>query len=300
MAFDLQRVTHLVDCHGLVARIVITNVLGSTPRTVGTEMFIWTTGQDGTIGGGALEYQVTLAAQEALVKKCNWARTYPLGPNLGQCCGGSVGILCEVFDRTNLPTASANTVARPVRVPIKPVDHSNLTIQNDEIREPLSPKGKQIWIWGAGHVGRALVHMLQTLPQFDLTWVDFESDRFPEYTDASITIVQAADMPRLVTHAPSDAHHFILTHSHEVDLALCHAMLQHDFEYAGLIGSDTKWSRFRKRLIEAGLEIDEIKRITCPIGRPEFGKHPSEIAIGIVSDLLSENKGHKNRDRTTT
>ena len=97
MAFDLQRLKQLIDRHGRIARIVITDVRGSTPRTVGTEMFVWDNGQDGTIGGGALEYQVTNAAEQALKEQRTWARTYPLGPNLGQCCGGSVGILCEVF-----------------------------------------------------------------------------------------------------------------------------------------------------------------------------------------------------------
>jgi xanthine dehydrogenase accessory factor len=137
-------------------------------------------------------------------------------------------------------------------------------------------------------VGRALVHILKTLPQFDLTWVDFDQGRFPSETAPSTTVIQAAEMPMLVPHAPTDAHHFILTHSHDVDLALCLALLKHDFEYAGLIGSDTKWSRFRKRLTDAGLEMSDIERITCPIGRPEYGKHPSEIAIGILCNLLGD------------
>lgn len=297
MAFDLQRLKQLIDCHGQVARIVITDVRGSTPRTVGTEMFVWNSGQDGTIGGGALEYEVTKAAQQALEKQSQWARTYPLGPNLGQCCGGSVGILCEVFDHTTLPKASADVVVRPISTSIKPIVHSNLTVHCGAIREPLRPSGTPIWIWGAGHVGRALVHILQTLPQFDLTWVDFDQSRFPPETGGSTTAIQASAMPMLVPHAPADAYHFILTHSHDVDFALCHALLRHDFEYAGLIGSNTKWSRFRKRLIEAGLEMSHIDRITCPIGRPEFGKHPSEIAIGIVCDLISDKDANTNGDR---
>ena len=297
MAFDLQRLKQLIDRHGRVARIVITDVRGSTPRTVGTEMFVWDNGQDGTIGGGALEYQVTNAAEQALKEQRTWAHTYPLGPNLGQCCGGSVGILCEVFDHTTLPTASADVVKRPASSQMKPINHSNLTVQNGEIHEPMRPSGKPIWIWGAGHVGRALIHVLQTLPQFDLTWIDFDQGRFPPDTDPSTTVIQATDMPMLVPHAPTDTHHFILTHSHDVDLALCHALLKHDFEYAGLIGSDTKWSRFRKRLTDAGLEMSDIERITCPIGRPEYGKHPSEIAIGILCNLLSDEQANTYGDR---
>ena len=112
MAFDLNRLKQLIDRNGRVARIVITDVRASTPRTVGTEMFVWDNGADGTIGGGALEYQVTNAAKQALKEQRTWAHTYPLGPNLGQCCGGSVGILCEIFDHTTLPMASADVVKR--------------------------------------------------------------------------------------------------------------------------------------------------------------------------------------------
>ena len=289
MAFDLEQLKHLVGRHGRVARIVITDVRGSTPRTVGTEMFIWDTGQDGTIGGGALEYQVTSKARQALTEHRTWSQTYPLGPNLGQCCGGSVGILCEVFDHANLPTVSNDVVSRARSTSIKSIKHHALSVQNGRITEPVRGNGTPIWIWGAGHVGRALVHTLHKLPQFNLTWIDFDRQRFPEKCDPSITAIQAADMPKLVPHSPLNAHHFILTHSHEIDLSLCHALLHHDFEYAGLIGSETKWSRFRKQLTNAGLKISHIERITCPIGRPEFGKHPSEIAIGILSDLLSGN-----------
>src|SRR5210317_1542617 len=130
MAFDLQRLKQLIDRHGRGARIVITDVRGSTPRTVGTEMFVWDNGQDGTIGGGALEYQVTNVAAQALKEQRTWAQTYPLGPNLGQCCGGSVGILCEVFDHTTLQIASADVVERPIPAHIKPITHSSLTVEN--------------------------------------------------------------------------------------------------------------------------------------------------------------------------
>ena len=140
MAFDLKRLKQLVDRHGRVARIVITDVRGSTPRTVGTEMFVWNDGADGTIGGGALEYQVTNAAKQALKEQRTWAHTYPLGPNLGQCCGGSVEILCEIFDHTTLPIASADVVKRSAPSQIKPLNHFNLIVQNGEICEPPAAK----------------------------------------------------------------------------------------------------------------------------------------------------------------
>lgn len=287
MAFDLNRLKHLVKQHKTVARVVITNVRGSTPRSVGTEMFVWSEDQDGTIGGGALEFEVTNAARASLTTTPIWTRTYPLGPNLGQCCGGSVSVLCEVFDATNLPNAHAQMVSRSSPKSLNIPKHTEITVTNSEICEPLRKHGTPIWVWGAGHVGRALVNFCYTLPQFEVTWIDFDQARFPKHTDPSINVMTVADLPRLVPHAPESAHHFIVTHSHDIDLALCHALLKHSFGYAGLIGSATKWSRFRKKLTDPNITAEDMDRITCPIGRPEFGKHPSEIAIGVLCDLLS-------------
>ena len=89
-------------------------------------------------------------------------------------------------------------------------------------------------------------------------------------------------------HAPHDAHHLILTYSHALDLALCHGLLGHGFARAGLIGSATKWARFRSRLGALGHAPAQIARIRCPIGTPGFGKHPQAIAIGVASGLLSD------------
>ena len=91
------------------------------------------------------------------------------------------------------------------------------------------------------------------------------------------------DMPRVMPYAPQDALHLILTYSHQLDLALCHRLLGHGFEFAGLIGSKTKWARFRARLTALGHSPEQIARLTCPIGRPELGKHPQAIAIGVAS-----------------
>ncbi|MEM8538326.1 MAG: XdhC family protein, partial [Pseudomonadota bacterium] len=108
-------------------------------------------------------------------------------------------------------------------------------------------------------------------------------DRFP---DTTVTTLVAADPPRIVKHAPPDAHHLILTYSHEIDLALCHALLSHGFQSAGLIGSATKWARFRSRLAALGHEAAQISRITCPIGDPTLGKHPAEIALGVATGMI--------------
>jgi len=90
-----------------------------------------------------------------------------------------------------------------------------------------------------------------------------------------------------VPHAPARADHLIVTYSHDLDLKLCDALLRHDFASCGLIGSATKWARFRSRLAALGHSEAEISRIACPIGDPALGKHPQAIAVGTAAGLLS-------------
>ena len=89
-------------------------------------------------------------------------------------------------------------------------------------------------------------------------------------------------------HAPPSAEHLVLTYSHALDLEICHRLLSHGFARAGLIGSATKWARFRKRLLALGHSEVSIARITCPIGDPALGKHPQAIAIGVAHDFLAQ------------
>lgn len=103
-----------------------------------------------------------------------------------------------------------------------------------------------------------------------------------------VEVAPAAEMPALAQHAPVEAHHLVLTYSHEIDLALCHALLTRGFAGAGLIGSATKWARFRSRLQTLGHSGAEISRIACPIGDPTLGKHPQAIAVGVAAALLRE------------
>lgn len=152
--------------------------------------------------------------------------------------------------------------------------------------EPVAPAQRQLWIWGAGHVGRALVQTLAPLPDLALTWIDTAPDRFPAQPAHRVTVLPASDPLRLVRHAPVEAHHLILTYSHVLDLGLCHALLGHGFASAGLIGSATKWARFRSRLAALGHTAAQIARIDCPIGDPTLGKHPQAIAIGVAASLL--------------
>ena len=295
MSFDIKDLREKIDAHDRVVRVVIADIKGSSPREVGASVVVWNGGQSGTIGGGALEYQ---AAQAAMELTQNTLTHHPLGPSLGQCCGGTVTLLSEIYDAKNFPDPSANFIARGTGdMPLKVARHlANARSQGCKLTaqlvsgwmiEAVSAPSRPIWIWGAGHVGRAIVNVLNPVPDFDLTWIDTSPDRFPSSTAQDIKVVPATDPAALIKHAPAHAEHFILTYSHELDLRICHNLLNHQFRFAGLIGSKTKWARFQSRLQKLGHDVRSISRITCPIGQPDLGKHPHAIAIGIASGLLS-------------
>ncbi|WP_299784657.1 xanthine dehydrogenase accessory protein XdhC [uncultured Marivita sp.] len=294
MAFDLNALRAAVDAHGRVARVVIAEVQGSSPREVGAAMLVWDDGQSGTIGGGALEYQ---AAGLAFHRE-GFSR-HPLGPELGQCCGGAVTLLTEIYDADRLAALDGETIiARgPGEMPLavkrlttcarnQGVDLRPRMVQGWFV-EPLARPMRPVWIWGAGHVGRALVDVLEPIPEFSLTWVDTAPNRFPDTIPDGVNALPASDPLRVVQHAPSDAAHIIVTYSHALDLSLCDALLRHGFGFAGLIGSDTKWARFDSRLRKLGHSDAQISRICCPIGQKSLGKHPQAIAVGVAAQLLS-------------
>ena len=294
MAFDLQSLRAAVTAHGRVARVVIAEVQGSSPREVGAAMLVWEGGQSGTIGGGALEYQ---AAQQAFARD-GFSR-HPLGPELGQCCGGAVTLLTEVYDAARLIEVEDQTViARgPGDMPLavkrlttcarnQGVDLRPRMVQGWFV-EPLARPTRALWIWGAGHVARSLVDVLQPIPEIGITWVDTAPGRFPDAIPDAVNALPASDPLRVVRHAPEDAAHLILTYSHALDLSLCDALLHHGFGFAGLIGSDTKKARFSSRLRKMGHSDAQISRICCPIGQKSLGKHPQAIAVGVAAQLLS-------------
>ncbi|MGH1577865.1 xanthine dehydrogenase accessory protein XdhC [Planktotalea sp.] len=298
MGFNLDILQKAVSQHGRIARVVIADVKGSTPRDVGASMLVWSTGQSGTIGGGALEFEL---AKQALTVQGSRLSSHALGPELGQCCGGAISILTEVFDSKSLPTPSNGVFARPIDT----ATEAPLSVQRliSDARgkgqtpatqlidgwfiEPIEKPHRDLWIWGAGHVGRAMVHTLHPLGEFAITWIDTCEARFPREIPEGITKLLAVRPEMLVARAPRDAQHLILTYSHALDLELCHQFLCHDFDFVGLIGSKSKWARFRNRLTALGHTDGQISRITCPIGDPNLGKHPNAIAIGVGSQLLT-------------
>lgn len=218
-----------------------------------------------------------------------------LGPALGQCCGGAVTLWTEVFDR--LPGPVAGVIARgPGAMPLA-VKRVLAAARGQGVKpapglvqgwlvEPVAAPTRQVWVWGAGHVGRALVQVLAPFPDIAVTWVDVARDRFPEVVPDGVTVLPVADPARLADHAPKESEHLILTFSHTLDLELCHRLLQRGFRSCGLIGSATKWARFRSRLAALRHDPAAVSRITCPIGDPGLGKHPQAIAIGVAARLL--------------
>ncbi|MFV2002318.1 MAG: xanthine dehydrogenase accessory protein XdhC, partial [Paracoccaceae bacterium] len=153
--------------------------------------------------------------------------------------------------------------------------------------EAITKPSRQLWIFGAGHVGRAIVSVLAPMPEYAISWIDAARDRFPREVADNIDVLVAANPADMVSYAPQDAQHLVLSYSHALDLEICHRLLGRGFESVGLIGSKTKWARFRSRLRGLGHSESQIARISCPIGQPGLGKHPQAIAVGVAAALLS-------------
>jgi xanthine dehydrogenase accessory factor len=309
--FDRDALAGAVTAHGRVARVVVAEVAGSAPRGVGAAMLVWQSGQSGTIGGGALEWEAAAVARAMLAAGGARLDRVPLGPALGQCCGGAVTLLTEVYDAATLP-APFDVVARAVDGRPMPLAVKRLlaaargqgvlpapALVQGWMVEPLARPERALWVWGAGHVGRALVAVLDPLPGLAITWIDVAADRFPAEVPPGVTVLPAADPGLLVAHAPTHAEHLVLTYSHALDLDLCHRLLGHGFGRLGLIGSATKWARFRNRLAALGHDPAQIARIDCPIGDPLLGKHPQAIAIGVAGAVLACARGGISRQEST-
>jgi xanthine dehydrogenase accessory factor len=299
MGFDIGELREAVERHGRVVRVVIAALRGSSPREVGAAMLVWgEAGQSGTIGGGALEFEAAQSARRQ-VRPVRLSK-HALGPDLGQCCGGAVTLLSEVYDAAAVAALENEVVVRPVgEAEIMPLSIKRVLAQarghglppeaqllEDWMIEPVHVPARPLWIWGAGHVGRAMVQVLAPLPDFAITWVDTSPERFPDQVPEGVTIVPVANPAGLARHAPVSGEHLVLTYSHALDLELCDQLLHRGFAFAGLIGSATKWARFRSRLAALGHGPEQIGRITCPIGDPSLGKHPQMIAVGVAAQLL--------------
>ncbi|MDQ2066937.1 xanthine dehydrogenase accessory protein XdhC [Xinfangfangia sp. CPCC 101601] len=297
---DLAQLRAAVVAHGPLVRVVVAGHEGSSPREAGAEMLVWQDGQSGTIGGGTLEFEAVARARALLERSGAPVLTrIPLGPALGQCCGGSVSLVSHLLDAAALAAMEGQALVatgqgemplavRRLLSAARGQGQSSLArLVEGWLVEPVTLPKRQLWIWGAGHVGRAMVAVFEPLPDFEITWIDTSRARFPEAIPESVTPIWSERPEALAAHAPPNAEHLILTYSHALDLELCHRLLGRGFDWLGLIGSATKWARFRSRLRGLGHQALAIDRITCPIGDRSLGKHPQAIAIGVAVQLMN-------------
>ncbi|HFK7185320.1 xanthine dehydrogenase accessory protein XdhC [Serratia odorifera] len=230
--------------------VTVLDELGSTPRDRGSKMLVSAERVVNTIGGGHLEYRALAIARQMLQtgSATMQIERFPLAARLGQCCGGTTRLLFE----------------------------------------PLIPARPQLALFGAGHVGRALVQILATLP-LRVRWVDSRAEQFPATLPDNVR-PQAIDDPLdAVDEMPPGAFYVVMTHDHALDLALAARILQRgDAGYFGLIGSVTKRKRFEYQLGQRGIDTTAMASMRCPLGLPEVkGKLPAEIAVAVAGELIA-------------
>ena len=274
-----------------VVRVVVATVRGSAPREPGASMLVTNHGELGTIGGGHLELVATRTARERLkpgsVPGPSRILRFPLAAALGQCCGGIVELWFQRYDASDLPSLSEALRLRAEGA--KPEAVAGLVSRDPHaIRyEQFAPDLTALWIFGAGHVGRALVHVLAPLP-FSISWVDSRDDAFPDEMPPNVRAIETDDpAAEVAAMAPGDCA-LVLTHSHDEDFAICGALLEkRDFGWAGVIGSAPKTRRFRQRLAQRGFPPGAIARLTMPIGIGGIrSKEPAAIAVAVAAQLL--------------
>lgn len=230
--------------------VTIIEERGSTPRNAGSKMVVTAERIFETIGGGHLEYKAMELAREMLASRSQDTRLerFSLGASLGQCCGGATVLLFE----------------------------------------PMGQPQAQIAVFGAGHVGRALVPLLASLP-CKVRWIDSRENEFPEHIPAGVMRIVNDEVVDEVDNMPLGSYYIVMTHNHQLDLELTAAILKRgDFAYYGLIGSKTKRVKFEHRLRERGFADTLMARMRCPMGLAEVkGKLPVEIAVSIAGEVIA-------------
>jgi xanthine dehydrogenase accessory factor len=241
--------------------VTLVGVSGSTPRNSGTKMVISKDDIYDTIGGGHLEHKTIKYAQKMLAvgKSGQHLEHFQLGSNLGQCCGGNASVLFECF----------------------------------------AAVGVNIMLFGAGHVGKALMPLLTQLP-CHITWVDSRNEQFPNNIDTfqNVRQVVSEEPEREVANMPENSYYIVMTHNHQMDFDISQAILKRaDFTYLGLIASDTKWRRFQQRYKHRGIDPTQVARMNCPIGlKAVGGKLPIEVAVSIAGEIINIYQAQKTRE----
>ncbi len=242
--------------------VTVTATKGSVPREAGTRMIVTADDSLGTVGGGRLEWEATLRAR-AMIAAGDPAETMrlPLGPEIGQCCGGYVALRLQPADAALC--AEVEAIEQRERAQLPPV-----------------------LLFGAGHVGKALAVALAPLP-LRLRWIDGRAGAFPKVVPDGVETVLTERALAEVEAAPPGAAFVVMSHSHALDSMICAAVLQRgDFSYLGLIGSRTKRAQFERAFRETGIAEERIARLVCPIGGRLKDKRPPVIAALVAAELI--------------
>ncbi len=383
-----------IEAVGRCGLVTVADVRGSAPREAGARLVVRPDGTfSGTIGGGTLEWRAIAEATAELARGGSprgVRRSYALGPELGQCCGGRVELLFEAFDvgdREAVAALAAREAAGPFetvgrvgtdgrfvrdaadaeppfppltgggspraarqggarqserdfphlapgrsrgRAPSDPASAghpgsspgqalphkgggfapssaSSLSVASEHfitspdgtIRERFGDDRRPLVLFGAGHVGRALVMALAPLP-FAVTWVDGRPGAFPRHVPGTVTLSAEADPETVLTAAPDGAFVLAMTHSHPLDLAVVAAALKAErFPYIGVIGSATKRARFESQLRAAGYGEAAVASLVCPIGAlgGVTSKEPAAIAAMTAAELLAADEAVRRAER---
>ena len=309
MADWLNQAIALLEAGTPCALVTLVEAQGSTPREAGTKMLVHAGGITDSIGGGHLELKAIEQARTMLAGSTPPAITdYPLGPSLGQCCGGHVRLMIERLDPSSLVwlrhwhnarrddvlvTALADGGKKIESVPLTESDEPIRLVngaagQPCYVAERMMSDIQDLYLFGAGHVGRALVHVLVDLP-YRIRWFDERTEMFPALLPGNVTTEASADPRHDVASAPPGALFLVMTHSHALDFDICDQVLRRgDFAFLGLIGSATKRATFERRLKLRGHTEASIRRLVSPIGLPAItGKAPAAVAISVAGQLLT-------------
>ena len=308
-----------------VVVVTVAGIRGSAPREVGAKMIVTAAETLGTIGGGQLEYQCTRIACDMLGDdESRVMRTFPLGTSMGQCCGGVVDVLFEPMasglpgwlrdlrtlhgqrepavictglrDNTSkfVVTAAStfdqsvgNTASNVVKqARSKLVSARSAQCDDDWFLEPVVGSDLNIAVFGAGHVGSAVVRSLSALDS-NIRWIDSRRNIFRSAA-SNVRTIESADPSLEVAAMPANSCYLVMTHSHALDFEICDRILRRgDAAYCGLIGSRSKRRRFEKRYRSQGMRQEIIDQLICPIGVDGIsGKKPAEIAIAAAAEVL--------------
>lgn len=306
-----DRLAALVEAQGAAALVSILAVEGSSPREPGARLIVAPDGRFcGTIGGGALEHSAIGAAAEAFARAPGDRldlTSVALGPELGQCCGGRVRLAREIFTRARLDelrclaavaaggllvtraaiAADGRVGPREVLPPGAADAAAAPSLAGGVLVERFGEEAIALLLFGAGHVGRALMLALAPLP-VRVSLVDNRPDLLALPLPSTVSPLYLQDPVAAFAACRPGTEVLVMTHDHGLDFRIADAGLRHPGALqVGMIGSTTKAARMRSRLRSAGHGEAALARFRCPVGLPGIaGKAPAVIAAGIAAELL--------------